>query len=140
MRAETIVLQAEELGISLAAVGDRIQYSPKEAAPDEFLDVLRQHKQEVLRYLTDQEKRRRELTEIHWRVDEGGYTLCWSNTLNDLVAFHSDNYDASMIPPGFVRYTISELRELFSGAESEPTLRRTHLARKAAARATGGHR
>jgi hypothetical protein len=54
MNALEIVQQAQELGISLVIQGDRILYTPKSRTPIEFVAALRKHKQELLRYLSQQ--------------------------------------------------------------------------------------
>jgi hypothetical protein len=56
MNAPEIVQQAQELGISLVLQGDRILYTPKSRTPVEFVAALREHKQELVRYLSQQEE------------------------------------------------------------------------------------
>ena len=55
MNVQAILRQAEELGISIRAVGDRIRYRPKAAASAEFVEALRQHKGEMLTHLAGTE-------------------------------------------------------------------------------------
>ena len=56
MNAPEIVQQAQELGISLVLRGDRILYTPKSRTPVELVAALREHKQELVRYLSQQEE------------------------------------------------------------------------------------
>ena len=50
-----ILAWAERLGIELSVVGDRIRYSPLEAATEEFVAALRTHKPAVLAVLASPE-------------------------------------------------------------------------------------
>jgi hypothetical protein len=54
MNDREIVQHAQELGVSLVLQGDRILYTPKSRTPIEFVAALREHKQELLRYLSQQ--------------------------------------------------------------------------------------
>ena len=47
-----IVRRAEEQGIQLRVVGDRVRYGPKSTAPAELVEELRAHRAEVLEYLS----------------------------------------------------------------------------------------
>jgi hypothetical protein len=53
MGAESILRRARELGIRLEVAGDHIRYAPKSLAPADFVASLREHKPEVLRYLSN---------------------------------------------------------------------------------------
>ena len=50
--AVAIVEMADELGITLTADGQRILATPKSAATEEFVALVRQHKDEVLEFLS----------------------------------------------------------------------------------------
>jgi hypothetical protein len=52
MGVQTILERARTLGVTLWVAGDRIRYSPKSQAPSEFVDLLREHKAELLAYLS----------------------------------------------------------------------------------------
>jgi len=52
MNVEAILQRAHELGITLRHGGDRIEYGPKNLATDDFIEDLRQHKAEVLAFLS----------------------------------------------------------------------------------------
>ncbi len=52
MNAEAVVQQARELGITLSIAGDRIRYAPKSQAPEDFIAALREHKLEIIDYLS----------------------------------------------------------------------------------------
>ncbi len=54
-----------------------------------------------------------ELAEIERRANEAGYVLCWSEALEDFIAFHREDIDSTTIPPGFVAYSLTELTHLF---------------------------
>lgn len=55
MEAEIILERAAELGITLTIAGDKILYRPKSSTPPEFVDLLRQHKLEVMDHLRSDE-------------------------------------------------------------------------------------
>jgi hypothetical protein len=57
MTAEAILRRALELGIRLEVAGDRIRYAPKSIAPEDFVASLREHKPEILRYLSGNRQR-----------------------------------------------------------------------------------
>ena len=139
MEAKTILDRLYSLGIEVTISGDKLQLEPGSRVPEELVEELKSHKQDIillekgyrLRYpgnrVTDQE-----LTEIEARVERDGYVLLWSNTLNDFVAFYKTEADREKIPPGFVPYSDKELFELF-GKNSSPrrqTLRLIHEAKK----------
>ena len=139
MEAQAILDRLYSLGIEVTISGDKLQLEPGSRVPEELLEELKSHKQDIillekgyrLRYpcnqVTDQE-----LTEIEARVERDGYVLLWSNTLKDFVAFYKTDADREKIPPGFVPYSDRELWELF-GKSSSPlrhTLRLIHEAKK----------
>ena len=143
MEAQAILDRLYSLGIEITISGDKLQLEPGSRVPEELVEELKSHKQDIillekgyrLRYpnnqVTDQE-----LTEIEARVERDGYVLLWSNTLNDFVAFYKTESDREKIPPGFVPYSDKELFELF-GKNSSPrkhTLRLIHEAKKLGAR------
>ena len=91
MQAEAIIERARSLGISLSAVGDRIQYTPKSLAPKEFVDELREHKPEVLVHLRHQE------------------TECALET-EGLLAWACELAEHDMVLPDPISYTEASLR------------------------------
>lgn len=52
MTPRDLYQQARKLGLDLAAQGDKLAVSPKGKCPPEFAEVLRQHKGELLGWLT----------------------------------------------------------------------------------------
>ena len=52
MNVDAIVQRADSLGITLSIIGDRIRYSPKSRAPEDFIEALRASKGELLAYLS----------------------------------------------------------------------------------------
>jgi hypothetical protein len=54
MNPQWIVEQARVLGITLWVMDNRIFYAPKSHAPTELVEILRQHKQELLAHLSQQ--------------------------------------------------------------------------------------
>ena len=155
MSVETIIRKAIELDITLTAVGDKIRYRPASVAPPDVVEKLRQHKPEVLEHLRRHEapmpKGRvcqvypgdgpdtHELEEMTRRVEAEGYVLCKVNLLEDFVAFHRDDVDPATIPPGFVRYSATELMHLFSEDKADfsvEDLRHIHEAKRPGARVT----
>ena len=53
MNAELIVKRANQLGITLILAGDKIKYSPMSRTPEDFIRELREHKPEILLYLSE---------------------------------------------------------------------------------------
>ena len=53
MNPQTILVQAEALGVKLSRSGNRIRYSPKSRTPTELVETLREHKEELLEYLSE---------------------------------------------------------------------------------------
>ena len=51
MGVDLIIERAKELGVTLRADGGTLRYYPKSRTPDDLVDALRQHKEEVLAYL-----------------------------------------------------------------------------------------
>lgn len=51
MGVELIIGRAKELGVTLSVDGGRLRYFPKSQTPDDLVDALRLHKEEVLEYL-----------------------------------------------------------------------------------------
>jgi uncharacterized protein YaaR (DUF327 family) len=66
-----------------------------------------------LKYPQAQSANDDELAEMLQTVDQRGLVLVWSETLNDLVAFHKAGLDLLQIPPEFVPYSTWELSVLF---------------------------
>lgn len=150
MNAEAIVQLAHELSITLSLAGDRIRYAPKSATPPNLVEMLRQHKAELIEYLRQENRtgpvgvyrqvylgdsgpNDEELRETVRRVQEEGYVLLRSTVLNDFVAFYKTEADRKKIPPDFVPYSERELWELFGEGKTAPspgTLKLIHEAKK----------
>lgn len=56
MNAQDVLEQANRRGIELRVVRDCIRYRPKSKAPAEFVEALRQHKAEIMTYLSQRQK------------------------------------------------------------------------------------
>lgn len=54
MSVEDVIQKANELGVTLSVSDIRIQYSPKSAAPPEFVELLRENKADLIRLLVQQ--------------------------------------------------------------------------------------
>ena len=140
MNATAILERLNSLGVSVLAADDRLRLEPGSMIPSELREELREHKQEILFLLKTKGRRlkypdaqatREELEEIVERVHDEGYVLLWSTVLCDLVAFYRDEEDRARIPPGFVPYSRSELKELFDTDPDLDHLRLIHEAKKA---------
>ena len=57
MEPEALVERARVLGVTLSVAGDRIRYSPKSGTPDEFVEMLKEHKAQLLAFLSGQIER-----------------------------------------------------------------------------------
>lgn len=148
MDAITILDRLDNLGVSVRVAGDRLQLEPGSRVPAELIDELKAHKQEIILKLKgyrqkypDVEVTDQELDEIAERVRTEGYVLLWSNVLCDLVVFYKNEEARRKIkvPPGFVAYSVNELRELFGnrkGSPSQGALRLIHEAKKDGAKVT----
>jgi len=138
MDATTILDRLGSLGISVEAADDRLRLEPGSRVPPDLIGELRQHKQEIISKLkgfhfkyTDAQASQQELEEISARVLIDGYCLLWSTVLCDLVAFYADDEAKHKIPPGFVLYSVAELRDLFGkGKCSSDRLRLIHEAKR----------
>jgi hypothetical protein len=127
---------------------DRLELDVPDDFPAGLIQLLREHKIEVLEYLRQHPKPAvkqyrlrypefpqtsdQELAEILQTVRRRGLILVWSTTLKDLVAFHRPELDLRQIPPGFVPYSTRELTVLFGqdAALSKEGLRLVHEAKK----------
>ena len=49
---DLIIERAKEMGVTLRADGGTLRYYPKSRTPGDLVDALRQHKEEVLKYLS----------------------------------------------------------------------------------------
>lgn len=76
-----------------------------------------------------------EAEEIALRVETEGFVLLYSEVLKDLIAFAQEDF-VDKVPPGFVVYSDSELRQLYGGKKpiSDETLKLVHEAKKNGAR------
>ena len=74
-----------------------------------------------------------EMTEVEATLKRDGYALLWSNELQDLEGFYTDDAARQRIPAGFVHYSLDELGLLFfrfAGRVSKRRLRLVHEAKK----------
>ena len=137
-----ILEKLEKIGVEvgIGSTSDKIRLNPGAAVPPDLLAEIKEHKPELLRILklggyqskySEQEATNKELAEVAARVYQTGYVLLWSNTLDDLIAFHKSDSDKAKIPPGFVAYSLQELVELFGGKKPLPIdkLRLIHAAK-----------
>ncbi len=157
MTPEEVIDKAQSLGAVLAAKGDRLRVdAPRGALSLELRQALAEHKAQILEHLNQQEHvngryqkvyssdgpGEDELAEIERRVNEAGYVLCWSEALEDFIAFHREDVDPTTIPPGFVAYSLTELTHLFR-EDGQPlsvnALRLVLQAKKYGARVTGNY-
>ena len=140
MEAVTLLNELEKLGVSVTVEGDRLILEPGSQVPSDLVPELKSHKQELMSILKlrgyrlkyrDTQSWDKELEEIAARVEFDGYVLLWSTVLCDLIAFYRNNESKHSIPPGFIPYSVAELRELFDKGEcSENRLRLIHEAKK----------
>ncbi len=147
MGATTILERATELGISLRVEGENIRYKPKEAAPPDFVEDLRQHKAEVIQELTAMppvplppENPVAEAKRVPRIVRERGVCLLWAEAVKDYVAFALNEEEARKVPPGYVVYTLTELEALYGPGKKAPSLARLrmiHQAKKLGGRVVG---
>lgn len=69
-----------------------------------------------------------EIAEMELRLERDGLVLLWSTTLKDYIAFRHDDVE---VPPGFVPYTVTELKKLFRGKPlKQGTLVLVHKAKR----------
>ena len=150
-----LVTRAQDLGARFEVTAETVKLRAPRPLPEGLVADLRQHKPEVIEYLSQQDKKSpqsryqqvfsgdgpgdAELAKLMQRVQQEGYVLCWSEVLDDYVAFHRDDVDPSTIPVGFVPYSEGELVQLFREDEPDfslPALRLIHSAKKTGARVT----
>ena len=143
-----VLEELTQQGITVRAKGEKLALSaPKGVITPEVVCKVAKHKAEVMAMLTSGRtllrppspaippppaNPRAEAEEISRRVTEHGICLIWAETVKDFLAFVRDDFDRSKVPPGFVIYTDSELRELFGEGKqpSNATLRLIHEAKK----------
>jgi len=142
-----ILERLEGMGVKVTVVGDKLRLNPGEAVPAVLLEEVKQHKPELitiirlrdyrLRY-SEVEVTEKELAEIVARVYHEGYVLLWSSVLHDLIAFCRSEEDKNKVPPGFVPYSLMELKELFSLGSKFPEneLRLIHEVKRRGGRVT----
>jgi hypothetical protein len=145
MDAEAVLEKLSNLGISMTLImkpeGPKLWLEPGSAVPPELLSEVKAHKPELLKILkikgyhlkySEPEATDHELAEIKARVNVEGYILLWSTVLQDLIAFYRGEADKSKIPPGFVPYSLRELKELFGKGSkvSKNELRLIHEAKR----------
>lgn len=106
MTGADLVAQAAAAGVSLRAVGSRIRYAPVDAAPADLLDLLRDHRGELLAALSQPEE---------WTLDQLDRSptplVVLSTLLGTEVLFAPDAWP---VPAAEKRpvYRVSELRKL----------------------------
>ena len=145
--ATELVQLTRALGARLWVEGGRLELDAPADFPSGLIQLLRQHKGEVLAYLcqhSDKQQSYRlkyprleqpddpELAEIVGCVNQQGYVLLWSTVLGDLIAFYKIGTNLAEIPPGFVPYSDRELQVLFvdGGLLPVESLRLIHEVKK----------
>lgn len=115
---EVLLADARSLGadFELNAIGVAIEYT--ELLPAETMANLREHKAEIIAHLLRVKYRQvfenedlgnDELIDLERRVKEQSVCLCWSELLQDYVAFCRTEVHFPNVPPGFVCYSLNEL-------------------------------
>lgn len=142
--AAQLLHQLHQAGVTITLDGTELVLVPAARVPAEIVPALREHKQEIMNRLDPKRYQQRfadpgptetELKEIERQVRTTGICLTWCQELADYVAFVADDFDHSMIPPGFTAYTELELNHI---AElSADGLRRVHAAKRTWAIVTG---
>ena len=122
MDASDILQRAKELEVVLTLADGQIRYNSIYGTPPDFVEVLRQHKPEIIERL--------EFEGLERRVQHEGFVLCYAKALNDRVAFHKDGLDLTAIPVGFTAYSLSELAMLFGPGQPDVSIRLVHEAKK----------
>lgn len=156
MGAVELLEELQSCGVAVFLDQDELVLRPGSQVPPDLIPILKQSKREIVEHLRQWDKERQqqpyqqaysgdgpsedELAEIEGRVNEAGYVLCWSEVLEDFIAFHREDVDPATIPPGFVAYSLTELTYLFR-EDREPlsvnALRLVHQAKKHGARVNG---
>ena len=146
MSASEVMEKANKLGITLELSDGKVRYSPASKAPPDFIEMLRDNKEEIIGLLHRKTYRPRfpkgtspdvEYEELVRQVEENGVVLLWSRVLKDFVAFYATDADRAKVPPGFVAYSDKELRILFTEDVPPRSLRRIHEAKRSGADITG---
>lgn len=130
METTDIIRRLDALGVVMSANGGTLELRPGSRVPEELHEEIRRHKADLLNRLacvpTDSE-----LAEIVRLVQEIGFALLWSHTLQDTVAFVQTQEDALRVPCCFVIYTVAELTVLFGDSPpSTSALKLIHKAKK----------
>ena len=156
MSAVELLEELQSCGVSVSLDQDELVLRPGSQVPPDLIPILKQSKPEIVEHLRQWDKERQqqryqqvysgdgpgedELAELERRVNEGGYVLCWSEVLEDFIAFHREDVNPANISPGFVAYSLTELTHLFR-EDGEPlsvnALRLVHQAKKYGARVNG---
>ena len=161
MEATAILDRLYALGVHIEAHGDTLELVPGSVIPPDLVTLVRQHKPALMAVLTPKPPRLdpeafiqestfagkpyrlrhpesekahdAEITEVEATLKRDGYALLWSNELQDLVAFYTEDAARQRIPLGLVAYSLDELELLFFGFEgrvSKHRLRLVHEAKK----------
>lgn len=158
MEAAAVLERLTALGVEVTPrPNGNLYLAPASRIPPDLLVLVRQHKRALRALLRGegvepQGQYRQvysgdgpgagELAEMENRVKREGYVLCWSEVVQDFVAFHRDDVEPGIIPVDFVPYSLIELTHLFreDGVPlSVNALRLAHEAKKAGARVTGNY-
>jgi hypothetical protein len=148
-------LELPAAGVTVTVDGQALELRPGSKVPEDLMAEARQHKVGLIERLGQDEPPKRyqrlspgetandaELAGIERQVSEHGVCLLWSEVLQDHIAFYATEPDRAKVPPGFVPFCATELRELF-GADrpdmSPDTLRLIHTAKVLGATVTGHH-
>ena len=145
MTITELVDHVQSHGAMIEVVGGKLAVDMPDNFPESLLDLLRQHKKEVMDHFRGRSAGTRynqifsgggpgnsELAEIQTRVLREGHVLCWSEVVKDYIAFCADDTVLSKIPSDFVPYFLHELSLLFpdNGTQlSVNTLKRVHAAK-----------
>ena len=156
MTVTDLMHQLNALGIEVFLDGDDVVIRPASEIPTDMIPTLKEHKNELREHLcrlqrecreqsygliySDSTASDEELAELERRVKDEGFVLCYSQVLNDYVAFCRDEIDVKAIPAGFVPYSDSELRQLFGPDKPDlKSLSLIHHAKKNGLKVTGNY-
>jgi len=123
MSIEQLLQQIRTLGVELKFDSGKVQIKNAIVLSAELRQNLREHREEVERFL--------ETEEIARRLTEDGCVLLRSEMLGDLIAFVKAGHE-NKVPAGFVIYTEAELYQLFGSDVriSQGKLKLIHEAKK----------
>ena len=103
MDPQTIVERAKDLGINLTVAGDRIRYAPKSRTPEYLIELLKEHKPELLTFLNDQLDDGPCSCAPHTKQQANSATLEKEETAR-LLAWASEIADKNLVLEASLRY------------------------------------